>query len=161
MPNPFTPPTDAPVGPTASPEVGFDDVAALVTGMRFPQLLLGGLYGLMSLAIMGVGAIGFLGGLGAGESEQAVILVGSTVYLGMGALALLPAGLLVRSGLAALLAGSADGPEQREQIVTSLRAQLWFWRVLGLYLVLMTLFYGLAFFVLVGVGVMGNLNGPV
>lgn len=167
MANPFTPPSDdeAPLAsapadspnPDVDPDVG-PEVASLVIGMRFPQLLFGGLYGLMALATMAVGGLGFLAGLGAGPDERLLLLGGSSVYLVMGAVGLVPSGLLVRSGLAALLAGSAEDHEQSEHVLTSLRAQLWFWRVLALYLLLMTLLYGLAFFVLVGLGMLGNLG---
>ncbi len=163
MANPFMPPDDS--GSDASDarqSAPADDPWAqatqLVIGMRFPQLLFGGLYGLLALATVVIGGLAFLGGLGAGPDERLVILGGSSVYLVMGAVGLVPSGLLVRSGLAALLAGSADDDEQPDHILTSLRSQLWFWRVLALYLLLMTVLYGVAFFLLVGLGLLGNLG---
>jgi hypothetical protein len=156
--NPFNPPSSDAATSALEPSDPFAEVVGLVTGMRFPQLLFGGLYGLLALVVTALGAIGFLGGLGAGPDERLVILAGSAFYLVTGALGLLPSGLLVRSGLAALLASSSDDDDARDQVLTSLRAQLWFWRVLALYLLGMTLLYGAAFFVLVGLGMLGTLG---
>lgn len=153
MANPFLAPdadTSRP-GPPADPDA---EVVRLVSGMRFPQLLLGGLYGLGSLALLGFGGIAFLGSLGGPMSsdEQTLIRVIGAMYAVMGGLALLPSGLLLRSGLAALMSS-----HEPEQAIVSLRAQLWFWRVLALYVIGTTALYALGFFLFVGVGIFAGL----
>ncbi|MEZ4321515.1 MAG: hypothetical protein R3F61_28845 [Myxococcota bacterium] len=147
MSNPFV----APDGPVVQKPDASDEIAGIVIAMRFPQLLLGGLYALGSLGLLGFGGVAFLGSLGPMNGDEALLMrVFGGVYAVMGGLALVPSALLVRSGLAALLARS-----EPEQVVTSLRAQLWFWRVLALYVLGTTALYALGFFAFVLVGILG------
>ena len=147
MSNPFTAPDGEPH--SAHPDEA-DEVLALVIGMRFPMLLVGGLYVLSSLALVGLGGLMLLGTLGGGVSarEQPILLGISAMYMVFGSLAMLPSGLLVRAGLAALLARG-----DRDQLLTSLRAQLWFWRVLAIYIFGFTGLYVLLFIGMIGASI--------
>lgn len=151
MSNPFTAPaSDAPV---AAPSDELAEVRALVVGMRFPQILIGGLVVLFGVVVMGVSGLAVVGAMGMepGQAEQAGMVVGAAMVYGtLGALYTLPGGLLVRSGIAGVLATGDP-----EQVVTSLRAQLWFWRVLALYVLGITALYVLAFVALITAGVFG------
>jgi len=147
MSNPFT----APDGQPHSTDPGqADEVLALVVGMRFPMLLVGGLYVLSSLALIGLGGVMFLGTLGGGVAarEQPFLLGIAAMYTVFGGITILPSGLLVRAGLAALLARGDP-----EQVLTSLRAQLWFWRVLAIYIFGFTGLYVLLFFGMVAASI--------
>ncbi len=116
------------------------------------MLLLGGLYGLGSLALLAVGGMTFLGATGIQSAESQMIQGIGVLQAVSGGLALLPAALLVRAGIAALVA-----THEPDAVARSLRAQLWFWRVLAVYVLGSTLLYALLFFTAVAVGVFAGL----
>lgn len=116
------------------------------------MLLLGGLYGLGALAVLSVGGITFLGATGMVTAEARMLQGVGAIQAVSGGLAFLPAALLVRAGVAAML--TSHDPEAA---VRSLQAQLWFWRVLALYVLGSTALYAGLFFAAVAAGMLAGL----
>lgn len=133
--NPFHAPSPAlDPGPPAA-----EVVSASLRAMRWPHLVLGGLGVMGALVMLGFGLLAMVGSVAATGPERFMVLGLGVVYVLFGLLYGVPAGLLVRSGIALALSSADDA-----QLAVSARMQLWFWRVLllqvlglvGVYLVL-------------------------
>jgi hypothetical protein len=148
--NPFLAPASGP--PPAQPPL--DELGAfreVVIAMRFPLILLGGLGVLGALAMIGFAALAMVGSAGAGPNERWLMVGIASLYGVFGVLYAVPAGLLVRSGVAGLLASA-----EPEQALVSLRAQLWFWRLSAIYVVGLTAVYVVLLIALVALGALGS-----